>query len=99
MQRTVYITRLRPEYREQYIEAHRNVPRELLEKYRGAGIRDVAVYLKDDTLVLVIDEEGPPGARESLANDPACAAWEEKMRPMKSAEDYQPMTEVFREPL
>jgi L-rhamnose mutarotase len=96
MMRKVYITGLRPEYREQYIKDHENVPRELLEKYKAAGMKSVAVYLLGDTLVLITEQEGDRDVRAALANDPVCQAWEERMRPMKSEGDYQEMKEIFR---
>ncbi len=38
MQRKVYRTRLRPERRQEYIEAHRTVSSDLMRRYREAGI-------------------------------------------------------------
>ena len=57
MQRKVYRTRLKPERRQEYIDAHRNVSSDLMRRYREAGMSLCAVYILGDELVLLVDAE------------------------------------------
>ena len=57
MRPKVYLTKLKPERRADYIEAHRNISSDLMRRYREAGMRCCAVYLLDDYLVLLTDAD------------------------------------------
>jgi L-rhamnose mutarotase len=96
MQRRVYTTRLRPEYRAQYLEAHRNMAAALLERYRLAGMRSCGVYLHDDLLVLITEAEDLDAAQRFLAGDAVDREWQQYVEPMKADGDYQEMNEIFR---
>ncbi|MGH9631541.1 MAG: L-rhamnose mutarotase [Bryobacteraceae bacterium] len=96
MERKVYLTRLRPEFREEYLHAHRNVPSKLMDRYRDAGMRSCAVYLLEDYLVLVTEADDHSKVKAALENDPVDVEWQELMRPMKEEGDYREMTEVFK---
>jgi L-rhamnose mutarotase len=95
MQRKVYRTRLKPECRQQYIEAHKNVSGELMRRYREAGMRLCAVYILDDELVLLVDAEDISKTSEILARDPVDQAWQSYVGPMKAEGDWQEMDELF----
>jgi len=94
MERKVYCARLKSEYREQYLEAHRNVPRAVLERYRELGMTHCAVYLLGDVLILITEAEDQAALAAGLEHDPVDREWQEYVRPMK-AEDYREMAPVF----
>jgi L-rhamnose mutarotase len=95
MERKVYCTRIKPEYREQYMEAHRNVPKAVLERYRELGMTHCAVYLLDDLLVLITEAKDQAALSAGLESDPVDRTWQEYVRPMKADGDYREMTPVF----
>jgi L-rhamnose mutarotase len=95
MQRKVYRTKLRPERRDEYIEAHRKFSPELLKLYKDAGLTVCAVYLLDDDLVLVTESNNPERVREILSNHPLDKEWQAYVRPMKAEGDWQEMQELF----
>ena len=95
MQRKVYRTRLKPECRQEYIDAHKNVSSELMRRYRDAGMRVCAVYLHDDELVLLVDAEDLSQTSAILAGDPVDQAWQSYVAPMKAEGDWQEMEELF----
>ena len=95
MQRKVYRTRLKPECRQQYIEAHKNVSGELMRRYREAGMRRCAVYVHEDELVLLVDAEDIFETSTILAKDPVDQVWQSYVRPMKADGDWQEMEELF----
>jgi L-rhamnose mutarotase len=94
MQRRVSITRLKPGGREQYLDAHRNVPPKVLERYREVGMHHCAVYVMGDNLVLITEAEDHAALDAILANDPIDREWQAFVAPLKT-EDWQPMIEIF----
>lgn len=96
MERKVYLTKLRPEYREEYLQAHRTVSQELLRRYKAAGMRHCAVYLLEDTLVLITESEDHITMTAALAGDPVDVEWQNYVRPMKAEGDWRETVELFR---
>ena len=95
MERRVYHTKLRPEWREQYIQAHQQAPPKVLEVYRQAGMKHCSVFLFGDDLVLLIEAEDADRMFKALENDPDDLAWQNRVRPMKAEGDWQPMQAIF----
>jgi L-rhamnose mutarotase len=95
MERRVYVTRLKPEYRDQYLEAHRNVPPDVLRRYKEAGMTHCSVHLSGDTLVLITEAHDHNALQAALVNDPIDRAWQDYVRTMKDDGDYKEMTPIF----
>ena len=95
MQRKVYRTRLKPERRQEYIDAHRNVSSDLMRRYREAGMSLCAVYILGDELVLLMDAEDHEKTAAILAADPVDQVWQAFVGPMKVDGDWQQMEELF----
>ena len=72
----VYLTKLKPECRADYIEAHRNVSSDLMRRYRDAGMRVCAVYMLNDYLVLLTDADDHEKTSAILAADPVDREWQ-----------------------
>jgi L-rhamnose mutarotase len=94
MERRVSLTRLKPEYREKYLEAHRNVPPEVLRRYREAGMKHCSVHLLGDQLVLITEVEDQAAFDRAMKDDPVDRVWQDQMRPMKDT-DWQLTDCVF----
>jgi L-rhamnose mutarotase len=95
MERRVSIARLKPEFREEYLRAHCNVPEKVLERYRELGMRHCSVYLLGDDLVLITEAEDHAAMDAVLVNDPVDREWQEFVGPMKAEGDWQQMVQVF----
>ena len=95
METRVSITRLRPECREQYLEAHRDVPERVLARYSELGMRNCSVFLLGVDLVLVTEAENHAVLDAALANDPVDREWQDLVRPMKADGDWQHMTQIY----
>ena len=93
--RKVYRTRLKPERRQDYVEAHRKVSSDLMRRYRDAGMTLCAVYRLDDELVLIVDAEDHAKTTAILADDPVDRVWQAYVGPMKEDGDWQEMDELF----
>lgn len=94
MPRKVFVTRVRPERREDYVDAHRKVPEDLLARYGAEGMRSCEVWLRGDDLVMIIDAEDHGRIAAALAGDPVSDRWEAYVGEMKQGE-WQEMRPVF----
>ncbi len=85
MKRVVHWARLKPEKLDEYLEHHRNVPAEVEQAYRDAGIHKVSCFVNDcDLLVFTeYDETQYPASRSELEANPAEIAWQQAMAPLK----------------
>ena len=95
METKVFVARLRPERKEDYIEAHNSFSPELRARYRAAGIRQIRLFLLGEQLFMLIEAENYELARAALDEDPFDRMWQERVGPMKSP-DFQPLVEIFR---
>jgi L-rhamnose mutarotase len=95
MERRVSITRLKPECRERYLQAHSNVPEKVLARYRELGMRNCSVFLDGIDLVLVTEAENHAALDAALVNDPVDREWQDFVRPMKAEEDWRRMTQIY----
>jgi L-rhamnose mutarotase len=95
MEKRVSLTRVKPEYREKYIEAHRNVPPEVLRRYRAAGMKHCSVHLLGDQLVLITEVEDQGAFDRAMKDDPVDRVWQDWVGPMKDDSDWQRMECVF----
>jgi len=91
----VYRTTLKPERRQEYIDAHHNVSPDLMRRYKDAGITLCAVYLLGDDLVLVVEAEDHNRSSAILAEDPVDRVWQAYVGPMKQDGDWQEMDPLF----
>src|SRR6185312_11750812 len=82
-----------------------NVPREILDSIRAAGIRDMEIFRAGNRLFMVmeVDEHFSPAAKAAAdAANPSVQAWEALMskfqQPLpfgKAGEKWVPMTRMF----
>jgi len=95
METKVFVARLRPERKEEYIEAHNSFSPELRARYRAAGIHQIRLFLLGEQLFMCVESDNYELARAALDEDPLDQLWQERVGPMKSP-DFQPLTEIFR---
>ena len=95
MEQLALVARLRPECRDQYIEAHDNFAPALKAKYQGAGINQIILFLQGEQLFMYVEADDYGQARALLASDPLDQLWQLQVGPMKDP-DFQPLTEIFR---
>ena len=95
METKVFVARLKPERKEDYIEAHNGFSSELRARYRAAGIHQIRLFLLGEQLFMYVEAENYEMARAALAEDPLDRIWQERIGPMKYP-DFQPLVEFFR---
>ena len=95
MERHGFVGRLKPEFRDAYIDAHNNISPELVSRYRRAGVHRIMLFLLDETLFMYIEVQNWKAAQAALAKDPLDIAWQKLVGPMKDP-DFREMQEIFR---
>ncbi len=83
MQRRVVLTELRPECRNAYIEAHKAVWPELLDRYREAGFHKITCHLLGTTLVVITEAEDIEAVSKVMAGDPVDIRWQSWMATLR----------------
>lgn len=72
-----------PELIAEYKRLHQSVWPEVIRSLRETGVIDMTIYCYGNRLVMVLKTEDhyqlDEAFQQYLNNDPACAAWEEKM--------------------
>jgi L-rhamnose mutarotase len=81
MQRVLLTLRVRPEKRTAYLEAHKHVWPELIERAQRAGLRNHSVFMRGDDLVLYAEAQDLQASlAEYLASD-VKLRWDVAMEP------------------
>ena len=95
MEQIAFVARLRPECKDDYIEAHQNFSSQLREKYLAAGVHQILLFLRGEQLFMYVEADDYQKACASLASDELDQVWQKQVGPMKDP-DFQPLTEIFR---
>lgn len=94
MERKAFLTRLKPEFREQYIDAHNNFSAELRRRYLQAGVRNISIFLFEDQLFMYVEAESFERVSAALTADSLDNAWQQRVGPMKDSENCE-FLEIF----
>ncbi len=95
MERLGFVARLKPEFREQYIEAHNNISPELVSRYHQAGVHRILLFLLGEALFMYMEVDNWEAAQAVLTKDPLDIEWQKRVGPMKDP-DFREMEEIFR---
>ena len=74
-ERAVYVQRIDPAYREEYLEAHEDVPTGVTDAMERAGIEEFQLYVLDDLAVCILEADDLERYDETMASDPAVEEW------------------------
>ena len=104
MERYASCVRLRPEYRERYLELHAQVWPEVESMLAAANIRNYTIFLRGDTLFSYYEYVGTDHAKDlaRIAADPATQRWwqltdpcQERLPGTPEGAQWAPLTEVW----
>jgi L-rhamnose mutarotase len=82
MDRVSFLMRVKDGYRDEYIRRHREVWPDVLAEQQRAGIKKMAIYIKDSELFLYMEVDDYAKAVRILSQSPAALSWEEYMAPI-----------------
>jgi L-rhamnose mutarotase len=103
VQRHAACIRLRPEYRERYLELHARVWPEVSSMLALANIRNYTIFLHGDTLFSYYEYVGTDHAADQarIAADPTTQRWwqltdpcQERLPGTPEGQQWAPMTEI-----
>ena len=96
IERRVLFAQLKPECRQEYIEAHKNVWPELLERYKEIGYHKITCHLFGTTLAVVVEAEHVDVVMDAAKSDAIDKRWQDWMATLRPAGDqFQPAENVF----
>jgi L-rhamnose mutarotase len=98
MERHAFYARLNPGHEDAYMEAHRNMPRDLIAAYRRAGISKLFIFGHNDLLFLYLECEKLNAAIASLDQNPMEIQWQKLTGPMLVGGDFHKLTGIFEMP-
>ena len=76
MARLALVYRLRPGAKETYLRAHREIWPEMQDFHRRAGVQEMSIFMRGDTLFLYAEIEDLVRYDEMAATDPVSLRWE-----------------------
>jgi L-rhamnose mutarotase len=82
-ERAVYVQRIDPEYREEYLEAHEDVPAGVSRAMERGGAVEFELYVRDDLAVCVLEVEDLDAYLETVEGDEAVEEWERRVARFK----------------
>lgn len=82
-ERIVYVQRIDPDRRRDYVEAHDEVPDGVTAAMERGGVEQFELYVRDDVAVCVAEIEDREAYLEAVTGDPAVEAWERHVAQFK----------------
>ncbi|MFI2566437.1 L-rhamnose mutarotase [Paenarthrobacter sp. NPDC018779] len=80
-------TRVKPGAEAAYAEAHGNIPAELVEALKEAGVRNWRIWRSGQDLFHVVDVDDYQAMRRALADHPANVPWQARMAELLEVQD------------
>ena len=74
--RAVYVQRLDPDQREEYVAAHDEVPEGVTDAMERGGVTDFELYVREDLAVCILECEDIDAYLDTVAGDDTVAEWE-----------------------
>lgn len=82
-ERAVYVQRIDPERRDEYIEAHQSVPEGVSEAMRRGTVTTFELYVRDDVSVCIVEAEDLDAYFDAVDGDEAVEEWERHVAQFK----------------
>ena len=89
MQHLLFTQKVRPEKRKEYIEEHKNAPKQLLEVLKESGFQREIIWMDGDRIYIYVMSEDVQAAVDSQKKTDIFQDWLEKMEPLlEQVQDY-----------
>ncbi|ELZ32636.1 hypothetical protein C474_07457 [Halogeometricum pallidum JCM 14848] len=72
----MYIQRIDPEHKDEYLEAHEDVPEGVSDAMRRGGVTAFELYVRDDLAVCILEVEDLDAYLDEVDGDEAVEEWE-----------------------
>lgn len=75
-ERAVYVQRIDPDHRQEYIDAHDDVPKGVIDAMERGTVTSFDLYVRDDIAVCILEAEDLDAYLEAIDGDPEVKEWE-----------------------
>lgn len=82
-ERAVYVQRIDPDRRQEYVDAHDDVPEGVTDAMERGTVTDFELYVRDDLAVCVLEAEDVDAYLDAVTGDPAVEEWERHVAQFK----------------
>ncbi|WP_049898539.1 L-rhamnose mutarotase [Halococcus agarilyticus] len=82
-ERAVYVQRIDPEHRDEYLGAHENVPEEVSAAMERGGVTEFELYVRDDLAVCVLEARDIDAYLDEIDDDETVEEWERRVAQFK----------------
>lgn len=82
-ERAVYVQRIDPEHKEEYVAAHNDIPEGVTEAMERGTVTSFDLYVRDDVAVCILKAEDLDAYLESVTGDLAVVEWERHVAQFK----------------
>jgi len=82
-ERAVYVQRIDPERRDEYVDAHDDVPAGVTAAMERGGATEFELYVRDDIAVCVLEADDLGAYVETVTGDESVAEWERHVAQFK----------------
>ncbi len=85
LERAVYLQRLDPEQREEYVRAHDDVPAAVTDAMARADVRTFELYVREEIAICVFEATDVQAYFDIVEDDPDVQEWERYVAQFKEA--------------
>ena len=90
MKKYLIVIKVKPEFRDEYIEIHKNPWREMLEAIREAGFKNEVIWYFEDQSIIYLECDDHDECNARLRASEVCKRWDVEMAPRFVAEPAMP---------
>ena len=97
MEHILFVQEVNPDKKDEYIDAHRDAPKDLLEAIKESGIEREMIWLHGNNIYIYMMTENFDRAMSTLAEKQAFKDWLVKMEPLLAMmQDYSGEGNIIR---
>ncbi|NGM70508.1 L-rhamnose mutarotase [Natronolimnobius sp. AArcel1] len=85
LERAVYLQRIDPDRKDEYVAAHDDVPDGVTDAMERAGVERFDLYVRDDIAVCILEAEDISAYDDVMADDSTVQEWERHVAQFKTA--------------
>ena len=82
-ERAVYVQRIDPDRRQEYIDAHDDVPEGVIDAMERGTVTEFELYVRGDLAVCVLEAEDVDAYLNVVTDDPEVEEWERRVAEFK----------------
>lgn len=82
-ERAVYVQHIDPDQKQEYIDAHDDVPRGVTDAMERGTVTDFELYVRDEIAVCILEAEDLDAYLDEATGDPEVDAWERRVAQFK----------------